>query len=326
MDNEYKSIRLQNLEQKNLSSCAPTVQHNIPCSQFIADCNYDSTKKYKLFQIGWYCWCFGGKFCREDLTWPLCALTQYHMVQEIKLHRKTIYTSNGETVASMTTLVFHVCMPHMQLMRCPWICFISHTWDFMKRITMRTVSLKNLLTQVQSDHFLMKVRVFKDDRLLGHYNNSDMMKKTQSEIIPTWKTDSSNICAWEMLIWNLSVSKSWWIFDAWKDSCHDREHDKPTIWRTYTHSICNISTEKYNFRKIWQGHNLSDNSIANVPFDSHHDGYELGLALDMSWEEVRKSILTDLNDFLSNKGVGNVMVIEYNEKRKQLHSNMMMKL
>lgn len=36
---------------------------------------------------------------------------------------------------------------------------------------------------------------------------------------------------------------------------------------------------------------------------------------DMSWEEVRKSILSDLDDFLSNKGVENVMVIEYYEKR-----------
>lgn len=46
----------------------------------------------------------------------------------------------------------------------------------------------------------------------------------------------------------------------------------------------------------------------------------------MTWDDVRKSMPTNLDYFLSNEHVGNMMVVEYFEQIKQVHNGMMMKL
>ncbi len=73
-------------------------------------------------------------------------------------------------------------------------------------------------------------------------------------------------------------------------------------------------------------HNCCDGSVSSVNFEADPDVQKLDIAMDMSHEEVRKSIVTDIDSFLSNEWIGHDVVLENCEKMKRLHVDMMAEL
>ena len=335
----------RNLEQMNLSSRSPTRQYIVLRSQAIADQNYDASKKIKMCRKSsstWYCWCFESTLSNDEAIWPMSALPRYRRVRHVTVKSRGnfrflwcdcgFYDRIGipcphifRVVGEMSLNMFH----------------IRH-WRYYEAYYNDPTHLGQQLVQAQKEHFDnegMGVRLMKEQvEKITHESGDDESSTIDDNIIRASNTTLNDWADAKFVITKCTqgsclrseldqfiysgrlqdlISPNEIVsFEGYRESDGFTSAEAKRLQRNLLHHSKQCNGEDYD------PHFSCSESIQGI--SEFNDS--LDICCTTNRDEIRKSLVSCVDTFLSSERVSNEMVNEFNEEVQIIYRRMMSRL